>query len=81
MVLTIAACDAATKVDDCILGRADIRLRFASRICCALPTSCGYMCAHSGLMVMMAMVMTMMMMLSVMVIIELEALRQVGWLR
>jgi len=44
------------------------------------------MCAHSGLMVMMAMVMMAMLMMamvmvSVMVIIVPEALRQVGWLR
>jgi len=39
------------------------------------------MCAHLGLMVMMAMVMRAMMMVSVMVIIVPEALRQVGWLR
>jgi len=38
------------------------------------------MCAHSGLMVMMAMVMKAVMMVSVMVIIVPEALRQVGWL-
>jgi len=39
------------------------------------------MCAHSGLMVMMAMVMMAVMMVSVMVIIVPEALRQVGWLQ
>jgi len=39
------------------------------------------MCAHLGLMVMMAIVMmAMVMMVWVMVIIVLEALRQVGWL-
>jgi len=67
-------------VDNWILGRADLRLRFSGAIYCSLPTDCGRMCAHSGLMVMMAMVMKAVMMVSVMVIIVPEALRQVGWL-
>jgi len=73
-----------------MLGRADLRLRFSSGIYCSLPTDCGHMGAHLGLMVMMvmmamvmmAMVMMVMamMMVSVMAIIVLEAIRQVGWL-
>ena len=47
MVLTIAALDSAGKVDNWILGRADLRLGFSSRICCPLPIDCGRMCAHS----------------------------------
>jgi hypothetical protein len=94
MVLAIEALDSVGMVDNWILGRADLRLRFSSGIYCAFPTHCGRMCAHSELMVMMAMVMMVMMamvmmamvmtamvMVSVMVIIVPEALRQVGWLR
>ena len=82
MVLTIAALDSVGMVDNWILGRADLRLRFSSGIYCSLPTDCGRMCAHSGLMVMMAMAMAMAMaMVLVMVIIVPEALRQVGRLR
>ena len=94
MVLTIEALDSVGMVDNWILGTADLRLRFSSRIYCVFPTDCGCMCAHSELMVMMAMVMVMMamvmmamvmmaivmMMVSVVVIIVPEALRQVGWL-
>jgi len=95
MVLTIEALDSVGMVDNWILGRADLRLRFSSGIYCALSTHCGRMCAHSELMVMMAMVMMVMMamvmmaivmmaivmmMVSVVVIIVPEALRQVGWL-
>jgi len=88
MVLTIEALDSVGMVNNWILGRADLRLRFSSGIYCAFPTHCGRMCAHSELMVMMAMVMMVMMvmmaivmmMVSVVVIIVPEALRQVGWL-
>jgi hypothetical protein len=80
MVLIIAAFDCAGMVDNWILGRADLRLRFSSGIYCSLPTDCGRMCAHSGLMVMMVTVMMSVMMVSVMEIIVPEALRQVGWL-
>jgi len=87
MVLTIASLDSAGKVDNWILGRADLRLRFSCGISCLLPADFGRMCAFGpGLLVMMAMVMmdvvmmTMVMVL-VMVIIVPEALGQVGWLR
>jgi hypothetical protein len=42
-LLTIAAIDSAGMVDNCILGRADLRLRFSSRICSTLPIDCGCM--------------------------------------
>jgi len=82
MVLTIETLDSVGMVDNWILGRADLRLRFSSGIYCPFPTHCGRMCVHSELMVMMAMVMMaiVMMMVSVVVIIVPEALRQVGWL-
>jgi hypothetical protein len=49
MVLTIAALDSAGKVDNWILGRADLRLRFSSGISCPLPTDCGvYVRIRSG---------------------------------
>ena len=60
MVLTIEALDSVGMVDNWILGRADLRLRFPSGIYCAFPTHCGRMCAYSELMVMMAMVMMVM---------------------
>jgi len=44
MVFTIAALDTAGTVDNLILGRADLRLRFSNGICCPLPTDCGHMC-------------------------------------
>jgi hypothetical protein len=73
MVLIIAACDSRRKVDIWMLGRADLRLRFSSGICCSLPTDCGHMGAHLALMVIMvimAMVMlAMVMMVMLMVII------------
>jgi len=77
-------------VDNCILGRVDLQLRFSSGIYCLLPTDCGRMCADLGLMVMMGMVMIVMMvmammmvmmMVSVMLIMVPDPLRQVGWLR
>jgi hypothetical protein len=85
MVLTIAALDFVGMVDIWILGRADLQLRFSSRICGLLRMDCGCMCVHGLIvmmvMVMMVMVMTAMVMVAVMVIIVPEALRQVGWLR
>jgi len=47
MVLTIAPLDSAGKVDNWILGRADLRLRFFCGICCPLPIDFGRMCARS----------------------------------
>jgi len=44
MVFTIAALDTAGTVDNLILRRADLRLRFSKEICCPLPTDCGRMC-------------------------------------
>jgi len=44
MVLTIAALDTAGTVDNWILGRADLLLRFSNGICCLVPTDCGRMC-------------------------------------
>jgi len=64
-----------------MVGRADIRLRLSIGIYHSLPTDCGRMCTHSGLIVMMAMVMMVMMMVLVMVITVPEALRQVCRLR
>jgi hypothetical protein len=40
-VLTIVALDSAGMVDNSNLGRADLRLRLSSRICCLLPIQCG----------------------------------------
>ena len=40
--------DSAGKVDNWILGRADLWLTFSSWICCLLPMHCGGMCAHLG---------------------------------
>jgi len=78
MVLTIVASDSAGKVDNWIVGRADLRLRFSSGICCPLPINCRCVCEAfgPGLMVMMAMAMAMMtmVMVLVMVIIVPEAL-------
>jgi len=77
-------------VDNWILGRADLRLKCSNGIYSLLPTDCGCMCKHLGLLVMMVMVMMVMMamvlmmammMVSVMVIIVPDALAQVGWLR
>jgi hypothetical protein len=50
MVLTIAAFDSAGMVDNWILGRADLRLRFSSGIYCSLHADCGrmYVCAFSA---------------------------------
>ena len=48
MVLTLAALDSVGMVDNWILGRADLRLRFSRGICCLLPTDCGCMCAYLG---------------------------------
>jgi len=79
MVLIIAALDSAGMVDNWIVGRADLRLRFSSGIRCPLPINCGCVCDAfgPGLMVMMAMAMVMMtiVMVLVMVIIVPEALR------
>jgi hypothetical protein len=85
MVLTIAVLDFTRKVHNWTLGRADLQLRLSSGIYCSLPTDCGCMITHSGLMLIMPMVMTAMVMMAmmmvwVMVIIIQEALRQVGWL-
>jgi hypothetical protein len=57
MVLMNAAGYSTRKVDNWMLGRADLRLIFCSGIYCSLPTDCGYMCAHLGLIVMIVMVM------------------------
>jgi len=77
MVLTIAALDSAGKVDNWIVGRADLRLRFSSGIRCPLPINCRCVCDAfgPGMMVMMAMEMVMMTMVLVMVIIVPEVLR------
>jgi hypothetical protein len=90
MVLTIEALDSVGIVDNWILGRADLRLRYSSGIYCKFPTDCGCMCAYPELMVMMVMVMMVMiamvmlaivmMMVLVMVIMVPEALGHVGWL-
>jgi hypothetical protein len=68
MVLTIAACHSAGKVDNWNLGRADFGLRFSSGICLPLPTDWNlwtYMCAFVlGLLVMIAMVMMAMVMMA-----------------
>jgi len=90
MVLTIETLDSGGIVDNWMLGRADLQLRFSSGIYCVFPIHCGRMCADLERMVMMAMVMMVMMamvmmaivmmMVSVVVIIVPEALRQVGWL-
>jgi len=45
-VLTITPFDSAGKVDTWLLGRADLWLRFSSRICCPLPIDCGRMYTH-----------------------------------
>jgi hypothetical protein len=47
MVLTIAALDTAGKVDNWILGRADLRLSFLSGICSQFPVGFGRMRTHS----------------------------------
>ena len=62
-----------------MVGRADLRLRFSSRIYSSLFTHFGQMSVHSGLMMLMAMLMIAMLMVLVMVIVVPEALRHVGW--
>jgi hypothetical protein len=47
MVLTIATLDTAGKVDNWILGGADLRLSFLSGICSQFPVDFGRMRTHS----------------------------------
>ena len=68
MVLTIAALDSAGKVDNWIVGKAHLELRFCRGICCLLPIACSHVSVFSpGLMMIMAMVMMAMVMALVMV--------------
>jgi hypothetical protein len=43
-VLTIAALHSVRNVDNWIMGRADLRLRYSCGISCLLPTDFGCMC-------------------------------------
>jgi hypothetical protein len=79
MVLTIAACHSAGRLDNCNLGRADFRLRLSSGICFPLPTHrnlWAYRCVFViGLLGMIAMVMmAMVMMVTVMRVIVMMAI-------
>jgi len=77
-------------VENWNLGRADLGLRFSSRIYCVFPTHWGHMCVYSKLMVMMVMMVMVMMAMVIMVIVMMiasvvvitvpEALRQASWL-
>jgi hypothetical protein len=85
MMLTFAAGDCGGNLHNWILGGADVQFRFSRKMYCSLPTNRGDMCAHLGLIVLMAMVMmaTVMMgmvLMAMMAIIVPQALRQVDWL-
>jgi hypothetical protein len=76
MVLTIAVCHSAGKVDNWNLGRADFQLRFSSKICFPLPTDWNlraYMCAFIlRLLVMIAMVMIAMVMIAMVMMANVD---------
>jgi hypothetical protein len=76
MVLTIAACHLAGKVDLWNLGRVDFGQRFSSGIYFPLSTNWNlwaYMCAFVlGLLVMMAMVMMAMVMMAMMMMANVD---------
>ena len=84
--MTIAIFKSTGMVENRILGRADLQVRFSGEICCPQPLIVGVcVCSQSGADCdnangMMAIVMMVMMIVLVMVIIVPETLRQVGWL-
>jgi len=46
MVLTNAVLDSVGKVDNLIVGRTDLQLKFSGEICCPHRTGCGCLRVH-----------------------------------